>query len=89
MDEPNLQTIPRPVEYSFQLSQESGTPGGCAPGEGDGGEGGGEGGGGGGGGGDRQLLAVESATAGEERRHQGRTVTMHFNLRNAFVAPPG
>ncbi|GFR45959.1 hypothetical protein Agub_g7428, partial [Astrephomene gubernaculifera] len=65
MDEPNLQTIPRPVQYSFQLSQQSGEPlplelGEAAPGA--------EAGGGGGG---------------------PRTIIMHFNLRTAFVAPPG
>ena len=56
MDEPNLQTIPRHVDCTFQLSQEWGEP---LPLEADGGGGG------------------------------GRTVTMHFNLRTAFVAPPG
>ncbi|GIL88385.1 hypothetical protein Vretifemale_16356, partial [Volvox reticuliferus] len=73
MDEPNLQNVPRPVEYSFQLSQESGTPG--LMGEGEGGI-------------CQQLLAPELGDVIMEGCG-GRTVTMRFNLRNAFVAPPG
>ncbi|KXZ52413.1 hypothetical protein GPECTOR_9g457 [Gonium pectorale] len=65
MDEPNLQTIPRPVEYTFAMSQES-----------------------------AELLPLEPGGAGGcDGVAQGggapRIVTLHFNLRTAFVAPPG
>lgn len=74
MDEPNLQTVPRPVEYTFMASQLSQASAGTPPAAGaDGAE--------------LKLLPGEERGGGAGEG--GRSVTLHFNLRSAFVAPPG